>query len=62
MLDGKLVSIRPPGEARSKSVAVISITGRLQLLNSLALVNAELEFAFRDPSPADRGRGAVRRP
>jgi hypothetical protein len=52
VLEGTLEDVLPPGEGEALSRAVVRVTGRLQLVNSQSVVNARLEFAFKDPNPA----------
>ena len=56
-LEGLLVEIRPPADGGDLSTAVFQITGRLELLNTRAAVNAEIQFAFQGgrPEPAEGG-------
>ncbi|RUL88765.1 hypothetical protein [Tautonia sociabilis] len=59
-LEATLEDVLPPAAGETTSRAIIRLTGRLQLVNSSATINARLEFAFEDPSPQDAEGAAPR--
>ena len=58
-LEGRLVEIRPPAGGDDLSTAIFRISGRLELLNTRAAINAEVQFAFQGGRP-DPVAGGIR--